>query len=168
MDVTIVTAGREDRALAGDRLGRRADGHRVALAGLEVGKNRAKSILNAGISRVANADNATALDADVGLYDAEFGVENQRVGDYHVKRFGVLGQGRLAHAVADHLAAAELDLVAVAGALGDEVALDLDEQISVAQTHLVAGGRPVNFRVLLSCESEWHVVLFLVMPATGR
>ena len=168
MDVTIVTASREDRAFAGDRLGRRADGHRVALAGLGIGKNGAKPVLDAGVSRVANADYTAALDADVGLYDAEFGVENQRVGDDHVKRFGVPGQGRLAHAVADHLPAAELDLVAVAGALGDEVALDFDEQISVAQTHLVAGGGPINFRVLLSCESEWHVVLFLVMQATVR
>ena len=43
---------------------------------------------------------------------------------------------RLAHAVADHLAAAELHFLAVDG----EVALDLDEQVGVGEAHAVAGG----------------------------
>ena len=47
------------------------------------------------------------------------------------------GRLRLAHAVADHLAAAELDLLAVDGA----VVLDLDEQLGVGEPHPVAGGR---------------------------
>ena len=45
---------------------------------------------------------------------------------------------RLAHAVADHFAAAELHLLAIGG----QVAFHLDEQIGVGQAHAVAGGRP--------------------------
>ena len=85
MDVTVIPAGREDRAFAGDRLGRRADGHRVALAGLGIREHRAKPVLNAGIPRVADADDAPGLDADVGLHHAQLGVKDQRVGDDHVK-----------------------------------------------------------------------------------
>ena len=155
-----------DATVYGDEV--KFGGGKVIRDGMGQSQRHDDSVMDTVITNALILDWWGVVKADVGLYDAEFGVENQRVGDDHVKRFGVPGQGRLAHAVADHLAAAELDLVAVAGALGDEVALDLDEQISVAQTHLVAGGRPINFRVLLSCESEWHVVLFLVMPATGR
>ena len=43
----------------------------------------------------------------------------------------------LAHAVADHLAAAELDLVAVDGVVG----LDLDDELGVAEAHAVARRR---------------------------
>ena len=43
---------------------------------------------------------------------------------------------RLAHAVADHLAAAELHLLAVGG----EVALDLDPEVGVGEADPVAGG----------------------------
>ena len=49
----------------------------------------------------------------------------------------------LAHAVADDLAAAELHLLAVDGA----VALDLDDQLGVGQAHAVAGGRAVHLGV---------------------
>ena len=43
----------------------------------------------------------------------------------------------LPHAVADHLAAAELHLLAVGG----EILLDLDEQLGVGEPHPVARGR---------------------------
>ena len=45
---------------------------------------------------------------------------------------------RLAHAVADHLATAELHLLAVDG----EVAFDLDEQFGVGEAHAVTGVGP--------------------------
>ena len=50
---------------------------------------------------------------------------------------GAIGDCALAHAVADHLAAAELHLLAVDG----EVLLDLDDQIGVGEPHAVAGRR---------------------------
>jgi hypothetical protein len=46
------------------------------------------------------------------------------------------GDLALAHAVADHLAAAELDLFPV----GCEVTFNLDHKIGVGQAHAVAGG----------------------------
>ena len=57
----------------------------------------------------------------------------------------------LAHAVADHLAAAELHLLAV----GREVLLDLDEQLGVGQPHAVArrSGRTCRHRPRARCAS---------------
>jgi hypothetical protein len=48
----------------------------------------------------------------------------------------------LAHAVADHLAAAELHLLAIGG----EILLDLDDELGIGQPHLVAGGRAEHAR----------------------
>ncbi len=82
---------------------------------------------------------AAVQEGDVGLDDAPM-VDDQRVGDDGVDRpLGLRGLG-LAHAVADHLAAAELDLLAIDG----EVALDLGEQIGVGEAHAVAGGRAIH------------------------
>ena len=79
---------------------------------------------------------AAVADADIGLDDAPM-VEDHRVGDDRVD--GALGAARLAlpHAVADHLAAAELDLLAIDRA----VALDLDDELGVGEPHPVADGR---------------------------
>ena len=48
----------------------------------------------------------------------------------------LVGDLALAHAVADHLAAAELHLLAVAA----EVLLDLDDEVGVGEPHPIAGG----------------------------
>ena len=91
------------RAFAGDRLGAGAD-HDVD-AGLDV-----------GVAGLADAGDAAAADADVGLDDARV-VENDGVGDDGIDRtFGARALA-LPHAVADHLAAAELDLLAIDGAV---------------------------------------------------
>ena len=103
MDVRVDAAGREDQPLAGDRLRRHADDHPVGHAGHDV-----------GIAGLADAGDAAALDADVGLADAG-PVDDQRVGDDAVERAVVGDAGGLSHAVAQHLAAAELALVAVDG-----------------------------------------------------
>jgi hypothetical protein len=101
-------------------------------------RNGTEAGLDARVAGVADADDAAVLDAEVGFDDAELRIEDQGVGDDEVEAVGVEGGGRLAHAVADDLAAAELDLVAVAAALGDEVALDLDEQLGVGEADAVA------------------------------
>ena len=67
-------------------------------------------------------------------------VHDQRVGDDGVDRALRPRRLALAHAVADHLAAAELHLLAVDG----EVPLHLDDELGVGQPHPVAGGRPVH------------------------
>ena len=150
MDVAVNAAGGDDGTLGRNHLGGRADGHGVFLAGGGVRVGRAEAGLDAGISRVTDADDAAVLDAEVGLDDAEHGVENRSVGHEHIKRLGVRRLRILPHSVADDLAAAELDLVAIAAALGDEVALHLHEQVRVAEAHLVAGGGAEHLGVLLA------------------
>src|SRR5690606_29376828 len=81
---------------------------------------------------------AAVLDADIGLDYAPV-IDDQRVGDHGIDRAAGARYLALAHAVADHLPAAELYLVAIDGA----VCLDLDDQVGVGKPHLVAHGRPV-------------------------
>src|SRR6516164_7302755 len=123
MDVRIDAAGGDDAAFAGDRLGPGAD-HDVD-PGLDI-----------GVAGLADAADAAVADADIGFDDAPM-VEDYGVGDDGVDR--TLGAGRLAlpHAVADHLAATELDLLAVDRA----VALDLDHEFGVGQPQPIPGGR---------------------------
>src|SRR3546814_16256952 len=54
----------------------------------------------------------------------------------------------LAHAVTDHLAAAELHFLAVSG----EVLFDLDPQLGIGQAHLVANGGAEHVRGGLSAD----------------
>ena len=64
--------------------------------------------------------------------------------------------GRLAHAVADDFAAAELDFVPVAAAFGDEVAFDLDEQLRVRQPDTIADRRAEHFSILAAGKFQRH------------
>src|SRR5690606_10120411 len=100
VDVRVHAAGGDDRALAADDLGARADDD--VDAGLGV-----------GVAGLADGDDAPALQADVGLDDAPV-VDDQRIGEHRVH--GALGAAFLAlrHAVADGLAAAELHFLTIA------------------------------------------------------
>src|SRR5690606_39052647 len=80
-----------------------------------------------------------ALDADVGLVDAG-PVDHERVRDDDVEGLGIAGAGELPHAIAEHLAAAELALVAV----DREVAFDLGDEPGVAAPYAVTAGRAVH------------------------
>ena len=74
-----------------------------------------------GLPDFADRRDAAVADADIGFVDAG-AVEHDRVGDHQIGRSVVRRRSRrLAHAVADDLAAAELRLVAV----DRRVALDL-------------------------------------------
>src|SRR4051794_31951438 len=108
MDVAVEAAGSEDLALAGDDLGAGSDDD------VDVG-------LDIGIAGLADGGDAAAGYGDVGFDDAPM-VENDGVGDDGVGGALLVGDLRLPHAVADHLAAAKLHLLAV----GSEIALDLD------------------------------------------
>ena len=123
MDVAVEAAGGEDLALARDDLGAGADDD--GDAGLDV-----------GIAGLADGGDPAFLDRDVGLDDAPV-IDDQRIGDDGIDRALPVGDLRLPHAVADHLAAAELHLLAVGG----EILLDLDDEIGVGEPHPVAGGR---------------------------
>ena len=126
VDMRVEAPGGEDLALGGDGLGARPDDDIHARLGV-------------GVAGLADGGDAAALQPDVGLVDAAV-VEDQRVGDDGVHRAGGAGRLGLAHAVADDLAAAELDLFAV----GREILFDLDHQFGVGQPQPVAGGGAVH------------------------
>ncbi len=138
MDVGVEAAGGEDFSLAGDDLGAGADDD--GDAGLDV-----------GIAGLADGGDAAVLEADVGLDDAPV-IEDQRVGDDGVDRALPVGDLRLPHAVADHLAAAELHLLAIDG----EILFDLDDEIGVGEPHAVAGGRPEHVGIGRAFHGDRH------------
>ena len=121
MDVGVEAAGGEDLALARDHFGAGPDDD--GDAGLDV-----------RIAGLADRRDQPVLQADIGLHDPPM-VEDDRVGDDGVDRAARVGRLRLPHAVADHLAAAELHLFAVGG----EILLDLDDELGVGEAHPVAG-----------------------------
>ena len=123
--VAVDRAGGEDPAVAGEDLGRGADHQGGVDAGHRV-----------GVARLADADDPAVAHADVGLDDTPV-VEDQRAGDDQIGRAFGAGARRLAHRLADDLAAAEHGLVAA----GAQVALDLDEEVGVGQPDAVPGGR---------------------------
>ena len=124
VDVRVDAAGGDDAALSGDRFGPWPD-HDVD-AGLDI-----------GVAGFADPADAAVADADIGFDDAPM-VEDHGIGDDGVD--GAVGAGRLPlpHAVADDLAAAEFDLLAVDRA----VALDLDDELGVGEPQPIAGRRP--------------------------
>src|SRR6185437_15146576 len=99
MDMRVDAAGGDDLALAGNGFGPGADGDVHAR-------------LHVGIAGLAYAGDAPVLEADIGLHDAPM-IDDQRVGDDGVDRALHARRLALPHAVADHLAAAELHLLAV-------------------------------------------------------
>jgi len=121
VNVRIDAAGGDDLALGGDHLGTWADRHGHAR-------------LHVGIAGLADGSDAPALDADIGLDDAPV-INDQRIGQHQVH-----GLGRehlaLAHAVADDLAATELDLFAI----DRKVLFDLNPQRGIGQANAVADG----------------------------
>ena len=80
-------------------------------------------------------------------------VENQRVGDDGVDRPLPIGELALPHAVADHLAAAELHLLAI----GREILLDLDDEIGVGEPHPVAGRRSEHIGIEAALHRVRHI-----------
>ena len=129
------------RPSRGDDLGAGADRHA-----------RRHAVHEIRVARVADRHDAAVADADVGLDDPPV-VHDQRVGDHQVERArGPGGPGRLAHRVAENLAAAELRLLAGHG----QVALHPDEELGVRQSHAIARRRPVEVGVLPAPDPEGH------------
>ena len=73
MDVSINASRRDNVSLTRENFGRCADNHRIFFLRSRVGVDRANTTLNTGIPRVANTNDTTVLDADVGLDDAKVG-----------------------------------------------------------------------------------------------
>src|ERR1700730_1495058 len=121
VNVRVDAAGGDDTALTGDDFCAGPD-HDI------------DARLDVGIAGLADTGDAPVVDADIGFDDGPM-VEDHGVGDDRID--GALGPALLAlpHAVADHLAAAELDLLAVDRA----VALDLDDELGIGKAQPVAG-----------------------------
>ena len=126
MDVAVDTTGGENLALAGDHLRARSDDDRHPR-------------LHIRVARLADGGDAAVFQPDIGLDDAP-GVDDQRVGDHGVHRALCLTGLGLAHAVADHLAAAEFHLVAIDG----EILLHLHPEFGIGQPHAVAHGGAIH------------------------
>mmetsp|Transcript_29521 Transcript_29521/g.95233 ORF Transcript_29521/g.95233 Transcript_29521/m.95233 type:complete len:216 (-) Transcript_29521:689-1336(-) len=139
MDVGVDCAGGDDHLLARDAVGCHACDHawRHAVHAIRV-------------ARLADANDARTLDADVRLDDPEHWVNDQGVGDDGVERISGGAPGRLAHALAEHLSAAELELVAVDG----EVLLHLGQKARVPQLDSVADRRAKHSSVLWTLEHQ--------------
>ena len=122
----------QDLAVAGQHLGRRPD-HQVGV----------HAVHRVGVAGLAERHDPTVLDADVGLDDPPV-VQHDRTGDHQVRRALRRGAQRLAHGLADDLAAAEDGLVAGEARPAGQVVLDLDEQVGVGQADAVAHGGAVE------------------------
>ena len=137
VDVAVDPARGEDQPVAGEDLRRRAD-HEV----------RRDAVHRVRVAGLAQPDDAPVPDADVGLHDAPV-VEDERSGDHEVRRALGAGGPRLAHRLADHLAAAEHRLVA-AGRAAAAVLLDADRQVGVREPEPVARRRAEQLGVGLA------------------
>ena len=131
VDMGVDAAGGKDHAFTGDHFGAGADGDG------DVG-------LDIRVAGLADGMDAPVLEAHIGLDDAPV-IDDQRVGDQRVHHLGSK-QLALAHAVTDHLAAAELHFFAIGG----EVVLDFDPQLGVGQANLVTDGRAEHVGVGLT------------------
>src|ERR1035437_970366 len=116
MDVAVDAAGGNDHPFTGNRFGARAN-------------NDVDPRLDVRIAGLADSRDATVLEADVGLDDAGHGVDDQGVGDDSIDNFGRHAL-TLPHTVADDLAAAEFNFLAI----DREVLFDLYEEFGIGQT----------------------------------
>ncbi len=125
MDVRIDAGRSQDQMRARDGIG-----------GQAAFQARGDPVHGLRIAGLADAADAPVLDADVGLHHPQHRVDDRHIGDDQV---GGAARARdlvvHAHAFAQALAAAEDDLVAGAAA---QVALDLDEQLGIAQADAIA------------------------------
>ena len=126
MNMRVEAAGGQNLAFASNGLGGRPDDDRDAGLGV-------------GIAGFADAADPAIPEPDIGLDDAPV-VEDQRIGDDSVD--GSVGPARLrlAHAVADDLAAAELDLLSI----GRPILFDLENEVGIGEADPVARGRAIH------------------------
>src|SRR5215831_13523423 len=101
MNVRVDPAGGDNQPFAGDGFGGDANYHAGRHAGHHV-----------GVACFADPSDASALDADVSLVNTG-PIYDERVRDDAVERIVLVDARCLAHAVAEHFAAAELAFVAV-------------------------------------------------------
>ena len=128
VDVAVDGARRQDPAVTGDDLCRRADDQIGVHAGHGV-----------RVACLADRDDTAVANADVGLDDSPV-VDDHRAGDDGVRCAVGPGCATLSHRFAEYLAAAEHGLVARQPWAAAAVLGDLDEQVGVGQSDPVSGG----------------------------
>lgn len=92
-----------------------------------------------GITGLADSDNPSIADAEIGFDDTDFGVDYGRVLNHKIERFvGILGGGAIALAVAKSFSSSDQELMTV-----DRVVLfNLSEETGITQPHQIARSRP--------------------------
>ena len=139
VNMGVNAPGGGDEMLAGDDFRAGADN--------QIGMD---AVHHAGVARLAHGGDAALAHPDVGLDDAQDGVQDDCVGDYQIQ--GAAGVGdlrRLPHTVAGRLAAAENQLIAG----GKQILLNLADQGCIGQAETVSGGGAVEFRVLTAADA---------------
>ena len=85
MDVSVDSSGGDDVSLCCDDLGASTDDHGVFFSSGWIGNAGADAALDAGISGMADADDASGADAEIGFDDAKFGIDDGGVGEDEVE-----------------------------------------------------------------------------------
>ena len=151
--VAVDGAGGEDPAVARQDLGRGPDHQR-----------RVDAVHGVGVAGLADADDATVAHADVGLDDAPV-VEDHGAGDDQVGRALGAGGRRLAHRLADDLAAAEH---APRRRRRVRSSVTSIEQVGVGQPDAVTGGRAEQRGVAAAFDLHQSRPVVLVGPDVER
>src|ERR1700733_4812827 len=129
MYVTVDTSRGNDHVFAGDDFGRRAH-HEVGV----------DTVHRVGIPRLPDPYYAAVPHTDIAFDDTPV-IENHRVRNDEIENAaGSRHRAVLPHAIPNHLAAAERNLVAVEC----EVFFDLDNQGCVGETHTIPRGRTIK------------------------
>src|ERR1051326_163334 len=139
MNMAVDAAGRDDLALAGDDLGPGTD-------------NDIDAGLDVGVARLADAGDAPVANANIGFDDAPM-IQDDGIRDNRVDRALGARALPLPHAVADDLAAAELDLLAIDRA----VAFDLDDQFGIGEANAIADCRTKHRGITSATDRARHL-----------
>src|ERR1700751_1999363 len=129
MDVRVDAAGGDNLALAGDHFSSGADYDRDVR-------------LDIRIPSFPDRCNPAVFDCDICLHDSPM-IENQGVRNYRVDRAFTARTLGLTHAVANHLPAAELHLLAV----GRVVLFYFDDDVRIRKAYFVTDGWSKHLRI---------------------
>ena len=137
VDMTINSTCRDDASLPRNHLCGGTNGHTNA-------------ILQQRISRMADANDATALDANVRFDDPLHAINDEGVRNHKVQRIRVQCQGRLRHTITNDFASAKFHLVAIPSIFGNQIALHFHEKLRIREPHLIANSWTKHAGVLFA------------------
>ena len=129
MDMGVKPAGGKDLTFTRNDVRARSDNDRYAR-------------LNIGIARFADGVDTAILQADIRLHNAPM-VNDQGIGDHGINRTVPVRDLTLAHTIANDLAAAKFDLLAI----DREIFLDFNHEGRIGKTNAVACGGTEHIRI---------------------